>query len=512
MTLEMIPDMVHLTIGGLYAGVGGGAASFRYGALHHTVVEVDVLTSDGQVITCSAHSHRDLFAALPGSLGTFGYALRLRLRIKRAGRYVMAKHTRLESGAALMAAFETKMTEPMPDFLDGVIYSANESLLIEGSMTDEKPMGARLYSLSETGMPYAIIAREGGVLWFELIEFIYKWDPDGYFSTWETPEWTRNPKIRSWAATLFPWYHRSDWLRELFSLLWGFDLKKQGSHMCVDFQVPLNGSVENLQWFDTEVGVYPLYMAPINITSPPLVNYVLYKATLPAVDVGIGYGPMGNMQGKRMVIRTRKNMEKYFGEVEGGTRLQYTNIDLGDTEDFWKLFPAGARDTYQALKAKYDPRGIFPDIVMKLNKGAQNSSSQVGELALRNVAADKFLNVWEGNRAHGAVVGPWGIDDDNSLWNIQESSWDSTTIRSAQTGAYLSVWGGVSVEGAAVRMSTYDLGDASHWSFHDRGNGSFVVCNLLNKLYLNVDSATQTILTSADEGRKSTWELVPFKL
>merc|ERR1712107_101437 len=106
-------------------------------------------------------------------------------------------------------------TQPLSDFLDGVIYSANESVLIEGRMTDTKPAGQQLYSLSATGTPYAFIVKGGGEYWFELIPFIYKWDPDGYFSTWETPGWTRDPRLRSWLVTLFPWFQSSDWLREL---------------------------------------------------------------------------------------------------------------------------------------------------------------------------------------------------------------------------------------------------------------------------------------------------------
>lgn len=44
------PDMDHLTLGGLYAGIGGGATSFRYGAFYSNVRQIEVFTSKGEIV------------------------------------------------------------------------------------------------------------------------------------------------------------------------------------------------------------------------------------------------------------------------------------------------------------------------------------------------------------------------------------------------------------------------------------------------------------------------------
>jgi len=367
MTLEVIPDMVHLTLGGLYAGVGGGAASFKFGALHHSVLEVDVLTASGEVLTCSPTQNADLFALLPGSLGTFGYILRMRVRAIPAKRYVVAKHVKFNSFHAFESAMSERMSDASLDFLDGAIYNPNDCVLIEGVMSDTKPDVEDVYSLQSTGVPYAKLATQGGEHWFTLLDYIYRWDPDGYFSTYEGPEWVRNTLIRKLLAKAFPWFHRSDWLRELFSIVWEFDLKQEGSHMYADYVVPLNGHARHLEWFDEHVGLYPLYMAPIGLKAIPLAEYALTQFVIPSIDIGIGYGPMGKYgSNKHRVIETRKLMESYFGNVEGGTRLQSTKINLGDTDAFWSMFPAGARDKYFAAKSTFDPESAFPSIVDKL--------------------------------------------------------------------------------------------------------------------------------------------------
>mmetsp|Transcript_80645 Transcript_80645/g.147524 ORF Transcript_80645/g.147524 Transcript_80645/m.147524 type:complete len:663 (-) Transcript_80645:105-2093(-) len=530
MTLEIIPDMVHLTVGGLYAGIGSGAAAFRYGALHHSVVEVDVLTSGGEVLTCSATSRPDLFALLPGSLGTLGYVLRMRLRIRTAGRYVLAKHTRLPSSEALIHAFEEKMSANLPDFLDGAIYSATESLLIEGKMYDEKPADASLYSLKSTGVPYAIAAREGEELWFGLLDFIYKWDPDGYFSTWETPGWTRDSHLRRFAANILPWMHRSDWLREAFSVLWQFDLKKEGSHMYADYVVPLQSSVKSLEWFDKEVGLYPLYLAPVNVTSPPLAEYALWNCKFPSVDIGVGYGPMGSYRGKPAIVRTRNKMERHFGKVEGGTRLQSTNIDLSNITEFWKLFPAGARGKYEAAKAAYDAEGVFPDLVDKLSSGLQKAGGAHNEFLIQNVLDGKYIDVWGGHRSHGSYVGT--LAEDNCLWLISDMSGAATTIQNAQTGAYLSAWLGSEMLTflhdksksripclADVRMSLQDLGDASRWKIQympEEGDAVLIIRSVLVNKYLTCKFYPQhggsLLITTDSLAESSRWRVAAFEL
>jgi FAD/FMN-containing dehydrogenase len=396
MTLEVIPDMKHLTVGGLYAGVGGGAASFLHGAFHHSVVEVDLLTSAGKLVKCSAAHHPNLFAMLPSSLGTLGYALRLRLRIKPAKRYVRATHTKLNSTGQLVVALTTRMrgdAPQPPDFMDATVFSSSpgDYVLIEGFMEDSLPTGVRPYSLGEAGEIYALKARAGGELWFELIDFIYRWDPDGYYSTWEGPAWMRDARLRRLLFLLFGWMHRSDWLREFFGTLYSWEIKA-GNNMVADYCVPLVDAARHLQWFEREIGVFPIYLAPVGIGAHGAeVDYTMWNLPLPALDIGIGYGPNGRyakMKSKcvrkelhsgvsRAVAHlsakcnagfraARDKMENYVASISA-MRLQYSRVDRGgDTPEFWRLFPPGAREAYMDAKQRWDPANVFPTVVDKL--------------------------------------------------------------------------------------------------------------------------------------------------
>src|SRR5437764_3666739 len=85
----VVPELKTITLGGAAAGVGIEASSFRYGLVHETLLELDVLTGTGDIVTCSRdNEHADLFYGFPNSYGTLGYALRLRARTVPTRRYV----------------------------------------------------------------------------------------------------------------------------------------------------------------------------------------------------------------------------------------------------------------------------------------------------------------------------------------------------------------------------------------------------------------------------------------
>ena len=69
----VVPQLKTITLGGAVAGVGIESSSWRYGLVHDTMLELDVLLGDGRVVTCTAENeHSDLFFGFPNSYGTLG--------------------------------------------------------------------------------------------------------------------------------------------------------------------------------------------------------------------------------------------------------------------------------------------------------------------------------------------------------------------------------------------------------------------------------------------------------
>src|SRR6186997_2560258 len=93
----VVPQLKTITLGGAAAGVGIEASSFRHGLVHESLLEMDILTGDGRVVTCTPQNeHRHLFFGFPNSYGTLGYALRLRARTTPVKPFVELRHSRLD--------------------------------------------------------------------------------------------------------------------------------------------------------------------------------------------------------------------------------------------------------------------------------------------------------------------------------------------------------------------------------------------------------------------------------
>ena len=85
----VVPQLKTITLGGAVAGVGIESSSHRYGLVHDTMLELDVLLGDGRVVSCTAdNEHADLFFGFPNSYGTLGYALRVKAKTIPVKKYV----------------------------------------------------------------------------------------------------------------------------------------------------------------------------------------------------------------------------------------------------------------------------------------------------------------------------------------------------------------------------------------------------------------------------------------
>ena len=69
-----------ITLGGAVTGLGIESTSFRSGLPHESVLEMDVLTGSGEIVTTQPGD--DLFDAFPNSYGSLGYATRLRIELE----------------------------------------------------------------------------------------------------------------------------------------------------------------------------------------------------------------------------------------------------------------------------------------------------------------------------------------------------------------------------------------------------------------------------------------------
>lgn len=81
---RVLTNNLSVTVGGTLSMAGVGVASFRYGTQGDNVVELDVVTGAGDLVTCSPDRESDLFWAAIAGLGQAGIITRARLKLRRA--------------------------------------------------------------------------------------------------------------------------------------------------------------------------------------------------------------------------------------------------------------------------------------------------------------------------------------------------------------------------------------------------------------------------------------------
>jgi FAD/FMN-containing dehydrogenase len=88
LTPPVMPDAMMLTVGGTLSVGGIGETTYRYGAQVDNVLELDVITGAGELVTCSPDGNGELFNMTLAGVGQCGIIVRARLRLVAAPRFI----------------------------------------------------------------------------------------------------------------------------------------------------------------------------------------------------------------------------------------------------------------------------------------------------------------------------------------------------------------------------------------------------------------------------------------
>ena len=104
----VVPQLRTITLGGAVTGLGIESTSFRNGLPHESVLEMDIFTGAGTVVTTVPGE--DLFDTFPNSYGSLGYATRLKIKLEQVPGYVALRHVRFDD-LGLLAKSIAEITE-----------------------------------------------------------------------------------------------------------------------------------------------------------------------------------------------------------------------------------------------------------------------------------------------------------------------------------------------------------------------------------------------------------------
>ncbi|BBZ63950.1 FAD-linked oxidase [Mycolicibacterium monacense] len=350
----VVPQLKTITLGGAVTGLGIESTSFRNGLPHESVLEMDILTGSGEVLTASRDRHPDLFHAFPNSYGTLGYSVRLKIELEPVKPFVALRHLRFHSLTELVDAMDRIVEtggldgEPV-DYLDGVVFSAEESYLCVGVRTATPgPVsdytGRQIY--------YRSIQHSAGEKHDRLTihDYLWRWDTDWFWCS--RAFGAQNPKIRRfWPHR----YRRSSFYWKLIGYDQRFDIadrieirngRPPRERVVQDVEVPICRTAEFLAWFLENVPIEPIWLCPLRLRDES--SWPLYPIRPSHTYVNVGFWssvPVGPDEGF-----TNRLIERKVSELDGHKSL-YSDAYY-PREEFDELYGG---ETYKTVKKAYDP-------------------------------------------------------------------------------------------------------------------------------------------------------------
>ncbi|MQA25523.1 MAG: FAD-binding protein [Micromonosporaceae bacterium] len=365
----VVPQLRTITLGGAVTGLGIESSSFRNGLPHESVLEMEILTGAGEIVTATPdNEHADLFMAFPNSYGTLGYALRLTIELEPVEPYVRLRHLRFDSAAAAMETLDRICQERSHggvsvDFVDGVAFSPDELCLTLGTFADDAPRAAdgTPETSDYTGMDVyyrSIQRRDSDCL--TIYDYLWRWDTDWFWCS-EALGLQRPAIRRVWPRR----YRRSDVYRRLVA----FDRRHQlttrldrwrgrpeAEPVIQDIEAPVGRVAEFLDFFHREVGISPVWLCPLRLREPaagqPARSWPLYPLKPDVRYVNIGFWSSAPLPKGRQKGYYNRLIEDEVTRLDGHKSL-YSD-SYYSSEEFWRLYNGPA---YRQVKGEYDPEG-----------------------------------------------------------------------------------------------------------------------------------------------------------
>jgi len=363
----VVPQLKTITLGGAVTGLGIESTSFRNGLPHESVLEMDIFTGSGEVVTASQAGpdgegeHADLFRTFPNSYGSLGYATRLRIRLEPVPAYAALRHVRFHEADKLAAAIaeivDSRAWDGIRvDGMDGVAFAPGEYYLTLATWSQSPEVGGRQQEPSDyTGMDVyyrSIQEREIDVL--TVHDYLWRWDTDWFWCSGAFG--AQDPRIRRfWPRR----WRRSDVYMKLLGLDRRFGIadrldrragRPQRERVIQDVEVPVERIGDFLDWFDAEVGMRPVWLCPLVATG----DWPTYPLEAGRTYINAGFWGTVHVGPDAPGAPRNRAIEAKVHEL-GGHKSLYSDA-FYDKDTFDRLYDG---PNLAAVKHRYDPDDRF---------------------------------------------------------------------------------------------------------------------------------------------------------
>lgn len=364
----VVPEFTTITVGGAIMGAALESSSHRYGQVNDTCIEYELVLGNGEQTTASAQKNSDLFYALAGSYGTLGILTSVKLKIREAKKWV---HLIYHHFADIKEAIEMLSSPHKADFIEGIVYSRSQIVVIKGYETDR--CKERVYRQHRPWSPWYVQHilqtpnKEESML---LNEYLFRFDRGGFWIGQHILSLATMARLllSLGIPTIKP---RKGFPNFLFRLLFGWSFSseklyhiwhkvptaiKEQLFFIHDFYSPSFKATELLDKFINETGIFPIWLCPIKGTSTPqFLSPHFGNADL--INIGLYGMPSCSCSVPALSADIEKEILSY-----GGRKMLYS-FTYYDPATFSHLY---SDPLYTQIRKKYFAEKAFPTLYQKV--------------------------------------------------------------------------------------------------------------------------------------------------
>ncbi len=375
----LIPPVVMefpgISVGGAVNGTALESSSFRFGQFNDNAQEYEIILGSGEIIKASAKQNQDIFSAISGAYGSLGLLSLIKLRLSKASKYVRVKHTVTNSYKETLAKIHKLLDDRNIDFLEGIIFSPNRSVIITGELVENGTLAIKTYSKArdlwfyERARNIANSLKDSEEL-IPIVDYLFRYNRGAF--------WT--------GEFVFPFFHipNNKLIRYLLNPLMNTRKLFDGLHavnmgqdwLVQDFYLPWNKTAGFLEYSAKTVDIWPIWLCPIK---PSETLQKLSPHFIDTDDFLIDVGVWGQTEKYlKDPIRINREFEAEIKKMDG-RKMLYAHQYYTENE-FWQIYDY---DWYKKLREKYKASNVFPDVWTKTHvKGRYKMKKWRGSLKI----------------------------------------------------------------------------------------------------------------------------------
>ncbi|PNP76113.1 hypothetical protein FNYG_10671 [Fusarium nygamai] len=409
MPYGLIPPVVMefpgITARGGFAGTSGESSSFRHGFFNETVDFVEMILGNGDMIRASREEHEDLFHGAAGAAGTLGLTTLMQVRLVEAKQFVKTTYHRVDNVSTAISITKQCCSNVDVDYVDGILYSKDHGVIITGELTNTKPHDSPTRTFSNAGDPwfYLHVKEQTETLppsstvieYIPLGEYLFRYDRAAFWVGRQGYTYFKIVPFNRFFRWLLDDYSHT---RTLYHALHASRISDQ--FVVQDLALPYGTAEAFINWVDSELGIWPLWLCPLRGCRTPTFHPVTkgssdtgteISMSEPMLNIGVwGWGPSD----RERFNAKNKALEKKLMEL-GGRKWLYVHTYYTE-EQFWELYD---RPWYERLRERYFATTL-PTVYDKVKKSGLDADGKDD----KGWEFGKLLNKWPIGGIYGMIL------------------------------------------------------------------------------------------------------------